>query len=55
LYEAAFRGQALGLRPLSSRRRPEQDEVHLLGRPAPLPRSFERLIRPSYWCATRCD
>jgi len=51
LHHAAVGDQALGLGPLAAGRRAEQDQVH---RPFP-PRSFDFLIRPSYWCASRCD
>src|SRR6185312_654221 len=40
--------QALRLRALPRPRRAEQDQPHRMR-----PRSFERLIRPSYWCASR--
>ena len=48
LHDAVFRNQFLGLRALAGPRRAEQNNPHLLR-----PRSFDRLIRPSYWCASR--
>jgi hypothetical protein len=40
--------QALRLRALPRPRRAEQNQPHRIR-----PRNFERLIRPSYWCASR--
>ena len=48
LNDAVFLDQALRLRALPRPRRAEQDQSHRLR-----PRNFERLIKPSYWCASR--
>src|SRR5690606_25338925 len=52
---APFGREALGLGAFAGGGRAEQDQVHFLTIPPPDPRSFERLMSPSYWCATRCD
>jgi hypothetical protein len=43
--------RALGLRALARPRRAQQNQLIGLG----VPFSFDLLIRPSYWCASRCD
>src|SRR6185312_9681434 len=43
--------QPLRLRSLARSGRSEQNQPHLFFLP---PRSFDFLISPSYWCATRC-
>ena len=48
LDDAVFLDQALRLRALPRSRRAEQDQSHRLR-----PRNFDRLIKPSYWCASR--
>ena len=48
LDNSVFGYQALRLRTLSRPRRAKKDQSHRVR-----PRSFERLIRPSYWCASR--
>ena len=48
LNNAVFGDETLRLRALARPRRAEQDQSH---RRRPL--SFDRLIRPSYWCASR--
>ena len=47
---AVFFYQSLCLRPLARPWRPKQYQPHLAFFP---PRSFDFLIRPSYWCAIR--
>ena len=48
LHDTVLIHETLSLRALSRSRRTEQDKPHLLR-----PLSFERLIRPSYWCANK--
>ena len=43
------------LRPLARSRRAQQDDVHRLGFPRPLPRRRDFSISPSYWCASMWD
>ena len=50
LRNAVLLDQTLGLGALARPRRPEQDQPH---RPLFPPRSFDFLIRPSYWWASR--
>ena len=42
--------KTLALRPLARTRRSEKNDDHVFR-----PRSFDFLINPSYWCASRCD
>src|SRR5262249_55457764 len=48
LDNSVFGYQALRLRALTRPRRAEQDQSHRVR-----PRSFDRLISPSYWCASK--
>ena len=48
LNNSVFGGETLGLCSFASPRRAKQDQSHLRR-----PRSFDLLIKPSYWCANR--
>ena len=49
-HQVVALGKALGLGTLSGTRRAQHDQDHRRR-----PRSFDFLIRPSYWWAMRCD